>query len=341
MDELLEAYRVHRGSLRHRERTVTLEEGIIFDFMRHAQCPPGHTQPHHFEQWGDSLFQQRGVSAGTQRRYQSSVRLFYDYVGREPRLRQRVRDVTGQELVQVATPENCIVHVRVRELEADSSRRSFTDDETQALIERMDLEIRLAHQQRSKALKALRRDKVVFCTVLELGLRAAEVLGLNIDSFERNPKHPKMGRFGLVRVYGKGGVWRSVPILNPDLSRLLQWYLDEVRPDFLGNAANGEKALFLSEQGKRLSYSALYRSFVRMRRLAGLSEELVMHCLRHTSVSNNTMLGLSSESVRLRHGHRHQATTQGYTHFPDKFVQKDFSKVIKRNLKERDDGDSD
>ncbi len=332
LNELLSAYRVFRRSKRDRIETIEGDEGTLKDFLDHAHGLPGQIGPEHFERWGDSLYQERQVVASTQRRYQATVRVFFDYLQREPRHRLRIRQALGCELVQVATPENSIVHRRDRELERHQPRRSFTHHETARLLQQIDLEIRLAHQQCSKALASLQRNKALVCITLELGLRADEVLGLNLDSFEANPRHPQLGGYGLVRVYGKGGVWRQVPVLQPVTSELLQWYLAVVRPRFELKARAGEKALFLSERGTRLAYSTFHRAYTLLRDLAGLPRELVPHCLRHTSVSNNAMDGLSAEGTRIRHGHVFQSTTQGYTHFPDTFVQKDVSRLIRRNL---------
>lgn len=334
LEELLKAYRAFRGSKRHKLRTIEADEATLLDFFTHARGIPGQAQPEHFERWANHLYLERKVAASTQRGYQNTVRLFFDYVLGQPRLRNAIRRAMGQEAVQVATPENCIVHRRERELEADSARRSFTDLECAAFFERIDLEIALAYTQCSKALRSLQRDKALFSAVLELGLRASEATGLNIDSFEPNHDHPSMGAFGVARVYGKGSKWRRVPALKPALSRVLQWYVEHVRPSYLAGAVPGEKALFLSERGARLSYSAFYQQFTRIKELAGLPTELVPHCLRHTSVSNDDMGGLSLEANRLRHGHTYGSTLQGYMHHPDTYVREEFGRAIKKNLQD-------
>lgn len=330
LDELFQAYRHFRTARRDKDKTLRGDEHTLRDFMEHAHALPGQLQPHHFESWCDSLFRERAVVASTQRRYQATVRVFFDYLLREPRFRPRIREVLGAELVQVATPDNSMVHRRERELERGQPRRAFRTAETLQLLNQIDLEIRLADQQFSKALVTLQRNKALVCVVLELGLRADEALGLNTDCFEANPDHPELGDFGMVRVFGKGSVWRLVPVLNPVTSEVLQWYLENVRPRLLRKSPFDTKAVFLSERGTRLAYSSFHRAFRLLLDAAGLPRELVIHCLRHTSVSKDG-LGLSAESTRIRHGHVFQATTQGYTHFPDEFVRNDFSRVIRRN----------
>lgn len=333
MDELFKAYRKHRGSQRHTAKVIQGGEDVLKDFFRHAQAVPGELQPQDFEAWSDHLYLERGVVSGTQRGYQNAVRVFFEYLLRTPPLRTLVLRQLGRHLVQVSNPENSIVHRRERELERDSARRSFTDVEAKAFLDCIDNEIAVAYAQGSKTLHAMRRNKAMFACVLEMGLRADETVNLNINSFERNPHHPVMGAFGMARVYGKGGKWRTVTVLKPILSVVMQWYVDHVRPGYVGPEQAGETAMFLSEQGNRLSYSAFLREFHRIRELAGLPDELVPHCLRHTSVSNDDMGGLSLEGNRIRHGHTFGSTTQGYMHHPDKYVRKVFNQAIQRNLR--------
>ncbi|WP_162577750.1 tyrosine-type recombinase/integrase [Variovorax sp. PBL-H6] len=314
-------------------KTIKGDENLVLLFLNHARALPGQLRPEHFERWSNHLYLERGVVASSQRTYQTAVRVFFDYLLREPRFKADIRQTLGVELVQVSTPENSIIHRRERELERNNSRRSFTEAEAATFLERIDLEMALAYQQGSKGVRAHQRNKAMFGSTLEMGLRADEVLGLDTDSFEPNPEQPAMGDFGIVRVFGKGSKWRQVPILKVALSHALAWYMEHVRPNYLAKAAPGEKAMFLSEQGKRLSYSAFHREFRRIIELAGLPIELVPHCLRHTSMSSDDMSGLSLESNRQRHGHAHGSTMQVYIHHPDAYIRGAFNAAIARNLK--------
>jgi site-specific recombinase XerD len=335
LDGLFKAYRAHRGSVRHKLTTIAGDERVLLNFFSHAQGVVGQVQPHDFERWANHLYLERHVAAATQRGYQTAVRVFFDYVLREPRLRNLVRQQLGSEPEQVATPENSIVHRRERELERGNPRRSFTQDEAMAFLVEIDRSIVLAHNQHSKSLRAYQRDKAMFCVVLEMGLRADECLGLNDNSFEPNPLHPSMGAFGLARVFGKGSKWRQVPALKAEVSAVLQWYTEHIRPQYLAGARSGERALFLSERGTRLTYPSFHREFTRIRENAGLPRELVPHSLRHTSVSSDDIGGLSLEANRQRHGHVYGSTTQGYTHYPDAYVKGEFGRAINRNIQDK------
>lgn len=335
---MYEGYRNWRLSRRNQLRSIEMDLRTIDAFLRFAQCIPGEATPEDFERWGAHLYRVKRVAASTQRRYQSGVRAFFDYVEAEPRFRNEVRRTLGVDIVQVSTPENSIVHKRERELERENLRRSFTPDETHAFFSYIDREIAIAWRSHTKSLHVLQRDKVLFALVHDCGLRAAEVLGINLDSFERNPNFPEFGDFGAVWVFGKGSKHRLVVILDPTVAQLLAWYVKSIRPKLL-NGPDTDRAFFLSERGVRLTYRAFNRRFNFIRDACFLPDSLVPHCLRHTAISNAAQAGMSIEAIRQRSGHEFAATSQTYMHLGDSFVQGEASRIIGQNLRKRAERD--
>jgi hypothetical protein len=43
---------------------------------------------------------------------------------------------------------------------------------------------------------------------------------------------------------------------------------------------------------------------------------------------------MSVEAMRLKHGHAFAATTQGYTHVPDDFVNQEINRLVDRQLRD-------
>lgn len=334
LEEMLKGYLTFRLSRRHEDSSIQSDRNTIYDFLHHAGGIPGQVTPEDFERWGAHLWLDRRVAASTQRKYQASVRVFFEYLLKQPKYRNLVRQTLGTDIVQVATPENCIVHREQSELEEDHGRRSFTEDEIAQFFETLDRELEYAYAGGSlKVVLAYQRDKAMFWTLYKLGLRADEVLRLNTNSFEPNPAFKEeFGPYGIARVFGKGSKWRSVTVTDPSVAEILDWYLMYVRPRYFNRMAAEETALFLSEQGKRLRYSSLHSRYTRIMDRAGLDRSLVPHCMRHTSVSEQDIGGLSLEANRRQHGHTFAATTQGYMHHPDKFVKEEFSRIIRSNL---------
>src|SRR5215208_3951470 len=92
------------------------------------------------------------------------------------------------------------------------------------------------------------RDRAMFELAYASGLRAEELVNLDLESIEFDAE--------TVRVEGKGGKTRFVPVGEPAL-RSVARYLERGRPGLAG--AEGVSALLLSKSGRRLSTSDVRR----------------------------------------------------------------------------------
>jgi site-specific recombinase XerD len=88
------------------------------------------------------------------------------------------------------------------------------------------------------------RDRALFELAYACGLRAEELIGLDVGSLDFDAEQ--------VRVEGKGGKTRFVPVGEHALAALTR-YLERARGAL--DAGTGEPALFLSKTGRRLSTS--------------------------------------------------------------------------------------
>ena len=93
------------------------------------------------------------------------------------------------------------------------------------------------------------RNSLIVLLFYSCGLRLAELVGIDRDDFS--------GDYTALKVRGKGDKERIVPILPPVREKILH-YLDEI--DRQGICISKEKALFLNQQGKRISRSTVYRT---------------------------------------------------------------------------------
>jgi site-specific recombinase XerD len=92
------------------------------------------------------------------------------------------------------------------------------------------------------------RDGAMFELAYACGLRAEELVNLDLESIEFEA--------GQIRVHGKAGQTRRVPVGEPAL-RSVARYLERGRPGLAG--ADAESALLLSKSGRRLSTSDVRR----------------------------------------------------------------------------------
>jgi integrase/recombinase XerD len=147
------------------------------------------------------------------------------------------------------------------------------------------------------------RDAAMLELLYAAGLRVSElirlkVLDLNFDA-------------GYVRVFGKGGKERVVPIGRPALSALTR-YLDQARPRLLKGQASA--FLFVARRGRPLSRQGFWKRLKKYADQAGIRHPVSPHTLRHSFASHLLEGGADLRVVQIMLGHADIATTQIYTH---------------------------
>lgn len=334
--EVLEGYVARRRSQRHQDKSVLRDLAVVEDFLKFVGKAPWYWTEGDFEKWCEHLFVERELRVSSQRVYQSAIRNFLEYLCHNIKFSTDIHRHYGIHLRQICTSENCIPHTTERELGRE--RPAFTHVQIEQFFGALDEAIQLAAQSSSKDLRPLQRDKALFYTIYVGGLRASEALALNLTSFQPNPAIPALGNFGFMSVWGKGSRGsgprhRTVPIDHEALPPLLEWYVEKIRKHFLLNADPNENALFLSERGNRLGLSTLEYRFQHLLQIAGLEGlGFTPHCLRHSSITHETVRGMSGEAVRRKSGHTNQATTQIYTHVGDEFINNEFNEAVGKQI---------
>lgn len=324
-----------RGALRHQQKSVEHDIAVVQNMLAHVQVAPWYWTEDDFDSWCEHIGVERGLAVSTQRKYQSAIRAFFDYIVDNVKFKNEVRRTYGVELKQICHSENCIPHVNERELKRE--RPAMTHAQVVILFDALDRAIKEAANFRAKDLRPLQRDKALFYALYIGGLRISEAIGLDVTSFEPNPNFPEFGEYGFIKVWGKGSKgsgkkFRSVPVTHPQLPEMLDWYVKNIRPYFMANADANETALFVSERGNRMALSTAEARFQHAIDLAGLGGlGFTPHCMRHSSVTHES-LRLGLEAVRRKHGHVYGATTQGYMHIPDDMVNEEINMAIGSQL---------
>ena len=143
------------------------------------------------------------------------------------------------------------------------------------------------------------------CALLELayssGLRLSELTGIDVDACDLAN--------GEARVLGKGSKERIVPIGKAARDAIARWL-----PVRNAQAAAGERALFVSRRGKRLSPRAIEARLAQWAVRQGLSRHVHPHMLRHSFASHVLQSSGDLRAVQEMLGHASIASTQVYTH---------------------------
>lgn len=159
------------------------------------------------------------------------------------------------------------------------------------------------------------RDRALLELLYSAGLRVTELLSLR-PADVRNQER-------LVRVLGKGGRERLVPVGAPAL-RWLQRYLDKARPLLATVHPPAEERLFLDAAGRSLSRTAFWKRVRNYAHSACISGVVSPHTLRHTFATHLLAGGADLRSIQELLGHADIGTTQIYTHVDDSHLGRVF-----------------
>ena len=146
------------------------------------------------------------------------------------------------------------------------------------------------------------RDAALLELLYASGLRAAEAVALDVVDVSPGA--------GLVRVRGKGGHERIVPVGRPALAAL-ERYLAQGRPQMAGV---DEPALFVNRAGHRLAVRAVGRLVKAALARTAVLRRVSPHWLRHTFATHLLEGGADLRVVQELLGHARLSTTQTYTH---------------------------
>jgi integrase/recombinase XerD len=150
-----------------------------------------------------------------------------------------------------------------------------------------------------------RRDAAMIELAYGSGLRVSELVTLPIADVNLHA--------GFVRVTGKGGKTRVVPLNTATQMRITR-YLEEDRPGWLRDPR--ERALFLTDRGKPMTRQGFWKALRGYARRADVrlpSGDVSPHKLRHSFATHLVEHGADLRAVQAMLGHADITTTQVYT----------------------------
>jgi integrase/recombinase XerD len=151
------------------------------------------------------------------------------------------------------------------------------------------------------------RDHALVELLYGAGLRVSEAVGLEKGAVDLDDR--------IVRVFGKGGKERLVPLGRP-AAEAVRRYLALGRPH-LDRRYRAE--LFLNARGGALTRAGAFLILRKLADKAGLDPERVHpHLLRHSFATHLLEGGADLRSVQEMLGHADLGTTERYTHVSDR-----------------------
>ena len=161
------------------------------------------------------------------------------------------------------------------------------------------------------------RDRAMLETMYSGGLRVAELVGLNVEHWDRDAS--------IVRVYGKGRKERIAPI-GSYAAKALSRYL-KVRKPADNAEPDDQAALFLNRFGRRLTTRSVGRMIEKHLKSTRLDSKVSPHTLRHSFATHLLDGGADLRSVQELLGHKSLTTTQIYTHVSTRRLRETYEKA--------------
>jgi integrase/recombinase XerD len=154
------------------------------------------------------------------------------------------------------------------------------------------------------------RDKAVLQMIYASGLRVSEVCGLNLHDVDDQ----------IVRVRGKGGKERIVPVAKSAVDAV-DYYQHHYRQQ---GTAEKQMPLFVSDRGKRIDRTMVWKRVKLYARSAGISKAISPHTLRHSFATHLLENGADLRVIQEMLGHSSIATTDRYTHISQRHLTEAF-----------------
>jgi integrase/recombinase XerD len=227
------------------------------------------------------LLKDLGLSAATIRREVSAVRTYYGFLVGEGRL--------------AADPSDRLESPRRGRVLPDT----LTVPEIEALLAAPSIDERLAW-----------RDRALLELGYGAGMRVSEICGLATTDLLLSEN--------LVRVFGKGGKERLVPI-GRSVIGAVSVYLHQVRPEIDRGRSGGR--VLLNTHGRPLSRVGAWGVVKRAAARAGITKRVTPHTLRHSFATHLLEGGADLRAVQEMLGHADLSTTQIYTHVDREYLR--------------------
>ncbi len=163
------------------------------------------------------------------------------------------------------------------------------------------------------------RDSAIMEFMYATGMRLREIEGLSIKDIDFSSQ--------TVRVRGKGGKIRILPISNIALRKLTAYFEERKRK---GERFSMDTPLFLNRQGKRLTARSISRIVKKRAKKTGFFKNIHPHMFRHSFATHLLNGGADLRVVQELLGHSSLSTTQIYTHITKTRLREIYDKTHPR-----------
>ena len=164
------------------------------------------------------------------------------------------------------------------------------------------------------------RNYAIIETLYSCGLRVSELTNMGFTDlyFEE----------GYIRVSGKGGKQRLVPISETAIKKIKSYLLHRNK---INVKKGSEDVLFLSARGTAISRITVFHYIKLYAQQAGIEKEISPHVFRHSFATHLLERGANIRVIQEMLGHENITTTEIYTHLDKSFIRQEIIEHHPRN----------
>jgi integrase/recombinase XerC len=277
IDTFIDYMALERGASPHTCRAYRKDLELFAAFLREKGLPTDAATIDHLtiRLYLGHLYQEKRIKRTSVVRKLATLRTFFRYLKREGIIEKNPAKM-------VATPKG-----------GKYLPHALTVDEAFRLLDAPDAREPLGS-----------RDRAIMELLYSSGLRVGELTSLNLDDLDLGG--------GMVRVMGKGGKERIVPIGSKAVEALRS-YLAR-RDELKQKGESTPPYLFLNRRGGRLTPRSVARMITTYRLHGGIAKEATPHTFRHSFATHLLDAGADLRGIQELLGHASLSTTQKYTH---------------------------
>ncbi len=234
-----------------------------------------------------------GIHPRSQARIISGLKSFYRYLLLEDYMQHDPTELLESPRIGLKIPE------------------VLTEKEINAILGSIDL-----------SLPEGQRNRTMLEVLYSCGLRVSELTGLRYSDVFFDE--------GFIKVEGKGGKQRLVPISDVAIREIRNYLIDRNQV----NVKKGsEDILFLSRRGTGLSRIMVFHVIKQQTERAGIHKNVSPHTFRHSFATHLLEGGANLRAIQDMLGHENITTTEIYTHIDREFLRREILEHHPRSRK--------
>jgi integrase/recombinase XerD len=294
LNELASAYRTHlllEKSLSRNSVEAYMDDlNKLFNYLGAIDKHPQHVAPEDLQELIISLHEM-GINPRSQARIVSGIKSFYRFLELEKRIILDPTELLEAPKIGLKLPEFLTLY------------------EINTMISAIDLS-----QTEGQ------RNKAILETLYSCGLRVSELTCLRFSNMYLDE--------GFIKVEGKGGKQRLVPISKTAVKEITLYLLDRnnvpVKKGF-------EDIVFLNRRGAALSRVMIFLLVKEYAELAGIRKNVSPHTFRQSFATHLLEGGANLRAIQAMLGHERITTTEIYTHLDRDFLRSEILEHHPRN----------